>query len=40
MIAKKENRPEPLRLAANAPVLNYNPNLSVYDGLTGGASNA
>lgn len=35
MIAKKEYRPDPLRLGA-APVLNYDPNLSVYDGLMGG----
>jgi hypothetical protein len=36
MIAKKEYRPEPLRLISNAPALNYNPNLSAYDGLTAG----
>ena len=36
MIAKKEYRPEPLKMISNAPVLNYNPNLSAYDGLTAG----
>lgn len=36
MIARKEYRPEPLHLTAAAPVLNYNPNLSAYDFLTGG----
>lgn len=35
LIAKKEYRPDPLKLGA-APMLNYNPNLSVYDGLMGG----
>lgn len=34
MISKREYRPIPLKL--NAPGLNYHPNLSVYDGLTGG----
>ncbi len=38
MVAKKEYRPDPLKISA-APVLNYNPNLSVYDGLMGGESN-
>ena len=38
MIAKKEYRPNPLKLSAS-PVLNYNPNLSVYDGLMGGDAN-
>jgi hypothetical protein len=33
MIAKKEYRPDPLKLPGS-PVLNYNPNLSAYDGLT------
>lgn len=33
MIAKKEYRPEPLKMIPNAPALNYNPNLSAYDGL-------
>lgn len=36
MISKKEYRPAPLKLLSNAPALNYNPNLSAYDGLTGG----
>ena len=36
MIAKKEHRPEPLKISCSAPVLNYNPNLTAYDGLTGG----
>lgn len=35
MIAKKEYRPEPLKLNT-APVINYYPNLSAYDDLTGG----
>lgn len=37
MIAKKEYRPEPLKLQMNAPSLNYNPNLS---GLMGGGAHA
>ena len=36
MIAKKEYRPEPLKLISQAPALNYSPNLSAYDDLTGG----
>lgn len=36
MIARKEFHPEPLTLLTNSPVLNYRPNLSVYDGLMGG----
>ncbi len=39
MIARKEYRPDPLKLTS-APVLNYDPNLSVYDGLMGGVANA
>lgn len=39
MIARKEFRPEPLELKASTPKLGYNPSLTVYDGLTGGASN-
>ena len=35
MIAKREYRPTPLILTS-APVMNYNPNLSAYDGLMGG----
>ena len=34
MIAKKEYRPDPLKLSG-APLLNYNPNLSAYDGHDG-----
>ena len=39
MIAKKEYHPAPLKLLTG-PVLNYRPNLSVYDGLMGGEVNA
>ena len=39
MISKKEYRPDPLRLSGD-PVMNYNPNLSVYDGLMGGEARA
>lgn len=35
-IARKENHPRPLLLPMNTPVLNYNPDLSAYDHLTGG----
>ena len=35
MVAKKEYRPDPLQLTSG-PILNYNPNLSIYDGLMGG----
>ena len=35
MIAKKEHRPDPLKLSGG-PLLNYDPNLSAYDGLMGG----
>ena len=38
MIAKKEHRPAPLKLSSS-PTLNYNPNLSAYDGLMGGNAN-
>jgi transposase len=37
-IAKPENHPKPLELSSNPPKLNYQPDLSVYDSLTGGAS--
>lgn len=40
MIAKKEFRPKPLELRTSAPQLCYNPNLTAYDGLTGGGSHA
>ena len=36
MISKREFHPQPLELQADAPELNYNPNLSAYDGLMGG----
>lgn len=39
MIARKEFHPNPLHLGVNTPVLNYNPNLSAYDGLMGGDVN-
>ena len=35
MVAKKEYRPDPLQLTSGS-MLNYNPNLSIYDGLIGG----
>ena len=35
MVAKKEYRPDPLQLTSG-PMLNYDPNLSIYDGLMGG----
>jgi len=38
MIAKKEYRPDPLKLLGS-PALHYNPNLSAYDGLMGGDAN-
>jgi hypothetical protein len=38
MIAKKEYRPDPLKLPGS-PALHYNPNLSAYDGLMGGDVN-
>lgn len=37
MIAKPENHPNPLVLSSSPPLLNYSPDLSVYDGLMGGA---
>ena len=40
MIARKEFRPEPLKLQNAAPQFRYSPNLSAYDGLTGGVSHA
>ena len=36
-IAKPENHPKPLEFSAEPPPLNYQPDLSVYDNLTGGA---
>jgi len=38
LISRPENYPQPLKLADNPPLLNYIPDLSVYDGLTGGAA--
>lgn len=38
LISKPENHPQPLKLTANAPLLNYRPDLSVYDGLMGGVA--
>ena len=38
LIAKPENRPVPMKLTSNPPPLNYTPDLSVYDVLTGGAA--
>ncbi len=40
MITRKEFRPEPLELRASTPKLRYDPNLTAYDRLTGGASHA
>ena len=37
MIAKPENHPQPLCLSADPPLLNYRPDLSAYNALTGGA---
>ena len=39
MIARKEFRPDPLKLVSTTPILDYNPNLSAYDGLMGGEVN-
>jgi hypothetical protein len=39
-LAKKEQPPEPLTLGTATPRLNYIPNLSAYDSLTGGEMNA
>lgn len=40
MIAKKEFRPKPLELRVPTPKLRCEPNLTAYDGLTGGVSHA
>jgi transposase len=37
-ISKPENHPHPLELATEPPLLNYRPDLSVYDSLTGGVA--
>lgn len=39
MISRREYRPMPLDLGSS-PVMNYNPNLAVYDGLMGGEAHA
>ncbi|MCM1225763.1 MAG: IS21 family transposase, partial [Lachnospiraceae bacterium] len=39
LIAKKEFRPQPLALRTTGPKLNYTPDLSVYNSLTGGGEN-
>ena len=36
MLSRREFRPEPLKFRTPTPALNYNPNLTAYDGLTGG----
>jgi len=36
LIAKPTSNPQPLKLTSNPPLLNYQPDLSVYDILTGG----
>jgi len=38
LIAKPENYPQPLKLTTDPPLMNYRPDLSVYDGLTGRAA--
>jgi hypothetical protein len=35
-ISKPEEHPQPLMLETNPPLLNYSPDLNVYDDLTGG----
>jgi len=37
-ISKPENHPQPLKLSTEPPLLNYSPDLSVYDMLTGGVA--
>lgn len=39
-LLKEGKTPEPLDLLSQVPTLNYTPNLSIYDGLTGGDANA
>ena len=36
MLSRREFRPEPLKFRTPTPSLHYNPNLTAYDGLTGG----
>jgi len=38
LITKPEKYPPPLKLESNPPLLDYRPDLSVYDSLTGGAA--
>jgi transposase len=38
LISKPENYPQPLTFTTEPPLTNYRPDLSVYDGLTGGAA--
>jgi hypothetical protein len=38
-LTKKGGLPEPLTLGASTPLINYIPNLSAYDSLTGGGMN-
>jgi len=37
-ISKPERSPQPLNLSGAPPLLNYRPDLSVYDSLTGGVA--
>jgi hypothetical protein len=36
IVSKAENHPHPLVLSSSPPIIAYQPNLTVYDGLTGG----
>jgi hypothetical protein len=38
LIAKRENHPQPLQFSTQTPLLNYRPDLAVYDSLTGGTA--
>lgn len=38
-LLKEGKTPEPLDLLPQVPTLSYNPDISVYDGLTGGEAN-
>jgi transposase len=38
LISRPENHPQPLKLDTEPPLLNYRPDLSVYDNLTGGVA--
>jgi hypothetical protein len=37
-LSKPENNPKPMQLSSNPPLSNYQPDLSAYDFLTGGAA--